>query len=90
MTTRPEALLETKLVTQLRGKGYGFVAVQDDAGLWANLQAQLEAFNGTAPPHPQLHLQPPRVAPVPHVQAALAGVCGHYHVHSLLFATCGV
>ncbi len=47
MTTQPEALLEAELVTQLRDMGYGFVAIQDDAGLLANLQAQLEAFNGT-------------------------------------------
>ncbi|MCB0780701.1 MAG: type I restriction endonuclease subunit R, partial [Flavobacteriales bacterium] len=48
MTTRPEALLEAELVAQLRGMGYGIVAIQDDAGLLANLQAQLETFNGTS------------------------------------------
>jgi hypothetical protein len=47
MSTQPEALLEAELVTQLRGMGYGHVAIQDEAGLLANLQAQLEAFNGT-------------------------------------------
>ncbi|MBK8530409.1 MAG: type I restriction endonuclease subunit R [Flavobacteriales bacterium] len=47
MTTQPEALLEAQLVAQLRGMGYGPVVIQDDASLLANLQAQLEAFNGT-------------------------------------------
>lgn len=47
MSTQPEALLEAELVAQLRGMGYGFVAIQDEAGLLANLQTQLEAFNGT-------------------------------------------
>jgi type I restriction enzyme R subunit len=47
MSTQPEALLEAELVTQLRGMGYGVVAIQDDAGLLTNLKAQLEAFNGT-------------------------------------------
>ena len=47
MSTQPEALLEAELVTQLRGMGYGVVAIQDDAGLLANLQTQLELFNGT-------------------------------------------
>ncbi|MBK7946185.1 MAG: type I restriction endonuclease subunit R [Flavobacteriales bacterium] len=47
MSTQPEALLEAELVTQLNGMGYGFVAIQDDASLLANLQAQLEAFNTT-------------------------------------------
>jgi type I restriction enzyme R subunit len=47
MSTQPEALLEAELVTQLRGMGYGVVAIQDEAGLLANLQTQLEAFNGT-------------------------------------------
>jgi len=47
MTTQPEALLEAELVTQLRGMGYGVVAIQDEAGLLANLQTQLELFNGT-------------------------------------------
>ena len=40
MTTRPEALLEAELVAQLRGMGYGEVAIQDDAGLLANLKAK--------------------------------------------------
>lgn len=47
MSTRPEALLEAELVTQLRGMGYGQVTITDDASLLANLQAQLEAFNAT-------------------------------------------
>jgi len=47
MSTQPEALLEAELVAQLRGKGYGSVTIQDDASLLANLQSQLEAFNGT-------------------------------------------
>ena len=47
MTTQPEALLESELVAQLRGMDYGYVSIQDEAALLANLQAQLEAFNGT-------------------------------------------
>ncbi len=47
MTTQPEALLEAELVNQLRSMGYGYVAIQGDASLLANLQAQLGAFNGT-------------------------------------------
>lgn len=47
MTTQPEALLEAELVSQLRGMGYGYVSIQEEAALLANLQAQLEAFNGT-------------------------------------------
>lgn len=47
MTTQPEALLEAELVAQLRGMGYGHVVIKDDETLLANLQAQLEAFNGT-------------------------------------------
>jgi type I restriction enzyme R subunit len=47
MTTQPEALLEAELLTQLRGMGYGHVVITDDAKLLDNLQAQLEAFNGT-------------------------------------------
>jgi len=47
VTTRPEALLEAELVSQLRGMGYGAVTIQDEAALLTNLQAQLEAFNGT-------------------------------------------
>ena len=48
MSTQPEALLEAELVTQLRGMGYRHVVIQDDETLLANLQSQLEAFNGTA------------------------------------------
>ena len=47
MTNQPEALREAELLTQLRGMGYGQVTITDDATLLANLQAQLEAFNGT-------------------------------------------
>ena len=47
MTTQPEALLEAELVAQLRGMGHGYVTIQDEAALQANLQALLEAFNGT-------------------------------------------
>ena len=47
MTSQPEALHEAELVSQLRGMGYGPVVVQDDASLLANLEAQLQAFNGT-------------------------------------------
>jgi type I restriction enzyme R subunit len=47
MSTQPEALLEAELLTQLRGMGYGHVVITDDETLLANLQAQLEAFNGT-------------------------------------------
>jgi type I restriction enzyme R subunit len=47
MTTQPEALLEAELVNQLRGMGYGAVTIQDEDALQSNLQAQLEAFNGT-------------------------------------------
>lgn len=47
MSTQPEALLEAQLLSQLRGMGYAPVVIQDDAALLANLQAQLEAFNGT-------------------------------------------
>lgn len=47
MTTQPEALLEAELVAQLRGMGYGYVTITDDASLLANLRAQLEAFNAT-------------------------------------------
>ncbi|MBK7086545.1 MAG: type I restriction endonuclease subunit R [Flavobacteriales bacterium] len=47
MSTQPEALLEAELVAQLRGMGYGHVVIKDDETLLANLQAQLEAFNGT-------------------------------------------
>jgi type I restriction enzyme R subunit len=47
MTTQPEALLEAELVNQLRGMGYGAVTIQDEEALLANLQTQLEAFNGT-------------------------------------------
>ncbi|MCB9163137.1 MAG: type I restriction endonuclease subunit R [Flavobacteriales bacterium] len=48
MSTQPEALLEAELVAQLRGMGYGYVTITDDASLLANLQAQLEAFNSTS------------------------------------------
>lgn len=47
MSTQPEAILETELVAQLGAMGYGSVSIPDDASLLANLQAQLEAFNGT-------------------------------------------
>lgn len=47
MSTQPEAILETELVAQLGAMGYGSVSIPDEASLLANLQAQLEAFNGT-------------------------------------------
>ena len=47
MSTQPEALLEAALVAQLKGMGYGHVVITDDETLLANLQVQLEAFNGT-------------------------------------------
>ena len=44
--TQPEHVLETELVAQLVGQGYAPVAVTDEASMLANLQAQLEVFNG--------------------------------------------
>jgi type I restriction enzyme R subunit len=47
MTTQPEQLLENNLVTQLRGLGYQYVEIKDEADLMANFQDQLEKHNKT-------------------------------------------
>lgn len=44
--TQSELALENELVAQLTGLGYSLVAVTDEPSMLANLQSQLEAFNG--------------------------------------------
>ena len=44
--TQPEQVLENELVAQLLGLGYSRAPVTDEASILANLQTQLEAFNG--------------------------------------------
>ncbi|MCB9344368.1 MAG: type I restriction endonuclease subunit R [Lewinellaceae bacterium] len=44
--TQSEQILEDKLVKQLGGLGYDFVAIKDETALLANLKAQLEKHNG--------------------------------------------
>lgn len=46
--TESEDTLENKLIAQLVGLGYESVAVSDEASLLANLQRQLETFNGVS------------------------------------------
>lgn len=45
MSTQPEHILEEQLVKQLTGSGYGYVKVNNEEELLANLKEQLEAFN---------------------------------------------
>ncbi|MBU2912701.1 type I restriction endonuclease subunit R [Reichenbachiella agariperforans] len=47
MTTQPEAVLENNLIGQLKGLGYAYVTIKDEADLLANLKAQLEKHNQT-------------------------------------------
>lgn len=46
MTTQSGQILEDDLVAQLTAMGYAEVDVTDEAFMLANLEAQLEAFNG--------------------------------------------
>lgn len=48
MTTQSEQTLENNLIAQLVGMGYERVAVDDEAGMVANLRIQLEAHNETS------------------------------------------
>ncbi|OAN61670.1 deoxyribonuclease HsdR [Balneola sp. EhC07] len=45
MSRQSEAILEQKFIDQLIGLGYDFVTIKDEAGMLANLKAQLESFN---------------------------------------------
>tara|TARA_R110001599_G_scaffold24835_7_gene89483 strand:+ start:8472 stop:11348 length:2877 start_codon:yes stop_codon:yes gene_type:complete len=45
MSRQSEAILEQKFIDQLTGLGYDFVTIKDEAGMLANLKAQLESFN---------------------------------------------
>lgn len=45
MSRQSEAILEQQFIDQLIGLGYDFVTIKDEAGMLANLKAQLEAFN---------------------------------------------
>ena len=47
MTKQSEAVLESNLISQLRGLGYASVTIQDGSALVSNLQSQLEVFNET-------------------------------------------
>lgn len=46
MSVQSEAQLETELVTRLQGLGWAPVRLPDEATLYANLRAQLDAHNG--------------------------------------------
>lgn len=45
MSRQLEAILEQQFIDQLIGLGYDFVTIKDEAGMLANLKAQLESFN---------------------------------------------
>lgn len=45
MSRQSEAILEQQFIDQLIGLGYDFVTIKDEAGMLANLKAQLESFN---------------------------------------------
>lgn len=45
MTTQSEAVLENKLIEQLKELAYSHVQIHDEPTLLANLKSQLEAFN---------------------------------------------
>lgn len=45
MTTQAELILENNLITQLKGLGYSFVAIKEEADLLKNLKGQLEKHN---------------------------------------------
>ncbi len=47
MTTQPEAVLENKLIAQLKELDYSFVKIPDEETLLSNLKVQLEKFNNT-------------------------------------------
>lgn len=47
MTKQSEAVLENKVIKQLRGLGYASVTIPDGDALVSNLQSQLEVFNET-------------------------------------------
>ncbi len=46
MTTEPERVLEEQLIAQLQKLGYGFVFINNEKELLANLKSQLEKHNG--------------------------------------------
>ena len=48
MTTQTEQQLEDALIAQLQRLGWDRVVIKDEAGLVANLKAQLEAHNKLA------------------------------------------
>lgn len=45
MSTQAELILENNLVTQLKGLGYSFVSIKEEADLVNNLKSQLEKHN---------------------------------------------
>lgn len=45
MTTQAELILENNLITQLKGLGYSYVAIKEEADLLKNLKEQLEKHN---------------------------------------------
>jgi type I restriction enzyme R subunit len=47
MTTQPEQILENNLVDQLKGLGYQYVEIRDEADMLSNLKFQLEKHNNT-------------------------------------------
>lgn len=47
MTTQSEAVLESKLIAQLKALDYSYVTIQNEEMLLSNLKIQLEKFNNT-------------------------------------------